>query len=298
MFELATMSLAQRTQLQIKRLREDARTHPSDPELSLHLAGLLLANGQTEEAIAVYGELLTRNADSSIWERAGKTLARAGQYQLARDFLKRATADLPKTRLDLAIAVYFTDGAQQALQVMEEVSEKERDGDYLLMKARMLDAAGRSDAAETSLQEGMQRASTRADVAQQAALLLTRWNRFEEALRILGGASRSDPDNPDLMLTQAIILALMERTQDAEHTLKQIESRWPEWDRAYAAHGLLLESTGHTSEARRKLQMASVLGSKEVVTNCALARLGGVSDLDARCACVTGLRDLLVPACR
>lgn len=298
MFELATMSLAQRTQLQIKRLREDARTHPSDPELSLQLAGLLLKNGRTEEAIAVYGELLTTNADSSIWERAGKTLAGAGQYQLARDFLRRAAAEVPKTRLDLAIAVYFTDGAEQALQVMEEVSEKERDGDYLLMKARMLDAAGRSEAAETSLQEGMRRAPTRADVAHQAALLLTRWNRFEDALRVLGGASRADPDNPDLMLSQAIVLALMERTQDAEHKLKQIESRWPEWDRAYAAHGLLLESAGNPSEARRKLQMAIVLGSEEVVANCAPARLGRESDLDARCACVTGLRDLLVPACR
>ena len=65
MFELATMSSAQRTQLQIKRLREDARPHPSDPELSLHLAGLLLADGQTDEAISIYGELLTRNADAS-----------------------------------------------------------------------------------------------------------------------------------------------------------------------------------------------------------------------------------------
>ena len=129
-----------------------------------------------------------------------------------------------------------------------------------------------------------------ADVAQQTALLLISWNRIEEALQILGGALKADPDNPDLMLSQAIILALMERTQDAEHTLIQIESRWPEWDRAYAAHGLLLESTGRTSEARRKLQMAIVLGSKEVVTKCALARLGRESGRDARCACVTGLR--------
>ncbi len=221
-----------------------------------------------------------------------------GHYQLARDFLKRAAAELPKTRLDLAIAVYFADGAEQALQVMEEVSEKDRDGDYLLMKARMLDAAGRREAAETILREGMRRASIRADVAQQTALLLIGWNRIEEALQILGGALKADPDNPDLMLSQAIILALMERTQDAEHTLIQIESRWPEWDHAYAAHGLLLESTGRTSEARRKLQMAIVLGSKEVVTKCALARLGRESGRDARCACVTGLRDLVVPACR
>ena len=104
-------------------------------------------------------------------ERAGKTLAGAGQYQLARDFLGRAAAEVPKTRLDLAIAVYFTDGAEQALQVMEEVSEKEGDGDYLLMKARMLDA-GPKRGGRDQLQR-MRRAPTRADVAHQAALLLT-----------------------------------------------------------------------------------------------------------------------------
>jgi tetratricopeptide (TPR) repeat protein len=94
MFELATMSEPERTRLQINRLRDDARTHPSDPELALHLAGLLLADGQTEEAIAAYRELLTVNAGPAIWHQAGTILARAGQYELARDFLIRAAADL------------------------------------------------------------------------------------------------------------------------------------------------------------------------------------------------------------
>ena len=83
------------------------KLQPKDVDATL--SGLLPANGQAEEAIAVYGELLTTNADSSIWERAGRTLAGVGQYQWARDFLKRAAAEVPRTRPDLAIAVYFAD---------------------------------------------------------------------------------------------------------------------------------------------------------------------------------------------
>jgi tetratricopeptide (TPR) repeat protein len=298
MFELATMSQAERTHLQINRLREDARTHPSDPELALHLAGLLLTNGQTEEAIAVYRELLTANAGPAILQQAGKTLARAGQYRLARDFLQRAAVDLPKARLDLAIALFFANGAQQALKAMDEVPEEERDGDYLLMKARILDAAGRSSEAEAVVQEGLRRASTRADVAQQAASLLLRRERFEEALSVFRKASKAEPDNPDLLLAQAIVLGLTDHTQEAEQVLKQIESRWPEWDRAYVAHGLLLELVGRTAEARQKLLTAMAVGSTDVALRCALARLDRQLNPISQCDCAGSLRDLLFPPCR
>lgn len=298
MFELATMSQAERTRLQINRLREDARTHQGDPELALHLAGLLLADGQTQEALAVYRELLTANAGSALRRQAGTTLARFGHYQLARDFLKLAAADLPKARLDLAIAVFFSDGAQQALKAMDDVPKEEQDGDYLLMKACILDAAGRSAEAESVLQEGLRRSSSRTDVAQQAASLLLSRNRLPEALSVLRKASTADPDNPDLLLRQAMVLALAERTVEAERALKQIESRWPEWERAYVAHGLLLESINRTPEARQKLQTATALGSTDVALRCALARLGGQSSPDTECSCATGLRDLVLAACR
>ena len=58
MIELATMSQAERARSQIERLRRDAAAHPSDSELALSLAGLLLENGQTEEALVTYRELL------------------------------------------------------------------------------------------------------------------------------------------------------------------------------------------------------------------------------------------------
>ena len=181
---------------------------------------------------------------------------------------------------------------------MDEVPEGEQDGDYLLMKGRILDAAGRSGEAEKVLQEGLRRSSTRADVAQQAASLLLGRNRLKEALTILSKASKANPDNPDLLLGQAIVLALTDRTREAEQVLKQIESRWPEWDRAYVAHGLLLESIDRSDEARQKLQTATALGSTDLATRCAFARLGRQPSPDPQCACATGLRDLVFPACR
>jgi tetratricopeptide (TPR) repeat protein len=252
---------------------------------------------QAQQATAAYRELLTRNADTRIWQQAGTTLVRAGQYQLARDFLTRAVADIPKALLDFAIALLSVEGPQQALDAIDQMPEAERDGDYLLMKAHILDVAGRSAEVEKILQEGLRRSFSRPDVAQQTALLLFRHNHPAEALSALDQAAKADPDNPDLLLEQAILLALTDNTPTAEQTLKQIESRWPEWDRAYLVHGLLFEHVKRTGAARQKLQTAIALGSGDLVARCALARLGGQPSPSPQCACARGLRELVFPMC-
>ena len=267
MIELATLPSAERTRREIERLRQDARTHPSDPDLQLSLASLLLADGRADEAAAEFRELLTRNADSRIWERAGKSLLAAGQYALARDFLQRAAAPL-----DLAIALFFTDGPQVALQAIAKVPEGEQAGDYLLMKARILDAAGRGAEADEALREGLRLSPSRPEVARQGALLLLRHGQKTEALELLGRAAKSSPENADLLLTEAIVMGLTDRVSDAEKMLKQIESRWPEWDRAYLAHGLLLQRV-RPGEAKQKLQTARTLGSPEITAGCGLEQL-------------------------
>jgi hypothetical protein len=100
------------------------------------------------------------------------------------------------------------------------------------------------------------------------------------------------------LLTRAIVLALMDRTRDAGQLIKQVESRWPEWDRAYLAHGLILEQEKRTGEARQKLQVAAALGSTDPVLSCSVARLTGQTSADPACACATGLRELLISSCR
>jgi tetratricopeptide (TPR) repeat protein len=292
MFELATMPADERRRREIERLRRDARSHPGDAELQLHLAGLLLADGQTAEAAAAYRDLMTRNADRGIWLRAGAALVQAGDYHLAQEFFERAGA-----RLDLAICLFFTAGPRQALETLDKATEEERTGDYFLMRARILDAAGEPDAADEALQEGLRRASLRPDVAEQAAFLLLRRNRAAEALAVIERSSQANPGSPGLLLSAAALLALTARTAEAERALRQIESRWPEWDRAYVAHGLLLEGMKRSAEARQKLQTAVALGAEVSATQCALARLDGQTGKKLECACATGLRDYVFPAC-
>lgn len=298
MIELATLPVAERTKREIKRLREDARSHPGDPELQLRLALLLLVDGRPEEASVEFRTLLTMNVDSRIAAEAGAALVGAGHYGLAREFLERASAERPAARLDLAIALFFTDGPKRALQMIETVPDGERGGDYLLMKAKILDAAGQTAEAEKVLQEGLRRSPSRPQVVQQAALLLLHHRRPAEAQKILGTALQSNPQNAELMLTNALALALMDRNSAAEQALKEIELRWPEWDRPYVIHGLLSERAAQPGDARRKLQTAIALGSRDPAGRCALARVTAASiNPDPQCACRGGLYESLFPSC-
>ena len=147
------------------------------------------------------------------------------------------------------------------------------------------------------LQEGLHRSISRPQVAQQAALLLLQHYRPAEARNILGLALHSNPQNADLMLINAIALALMDRNSAAEQALKEIELRSPEWDRPYVVHGLLLERA-RPGDARRKLQTAIALGSRDPAASCALARLASASsNPDPQCDCRIGLYESLFPSC-
>ena len=297
MIESATQPAAKRTEREIERLRREARSHSGDAELQLHLALLLLADGRAEEAVGEFRTLLTMHAESRIWVEAGTSLVRSEHYELAREFLERAAAENPTARLDLAIALFFTDGPKEALQVIEKVPAEEQTGDYLLMRARILDAAGRSVEAEKILQQGLHHSTFRPQVVEQTALLLLRHDRKTEALDILGQAIESNPDNADLLLTKAIVLGLMDQTSRSYKVLKEIQSRWPEWDRPYLVHGMLLERDARPNEARQKLQTAIALGSLDLAGRCALARLAASPSPDPRCACQAELYQLVFSSC-
>ena len=141
MIESASLPPAERSKREIGRLRQDAHTHPDDPELQLRLAGLLLTEGLVEQATLEFRTLLTRNAESRIWQQAGGLLLSFEQYPLAKEFLQRAAAGSPAANLDLAIALFSTAGPTKALEALERLPASERSGDYLVLKAAILDAA-------------------------------------------------------------------------------------------------------------------------------------------------------------
>ena len=293
MIESAGLPAAERGKREIERLRSEAAAHPDDPELELRLASLLLAEGRVEESEVEFRVLLTRNAPNRTWEQAGSFLLGFERYALARVFLQRAASANPAANLDLATAIFFLDGPGKALMVLDQLPGQQRSGDYLLLKAKILDAAGQAAESEKVLEQGMQLSFSHPQLAREAALLLVRHNRKELALDLLTSAAGN---NPDLLLTRAMVLALMDRSSLAEKALKGIESQWPEWDRPYVVHGLLIENA-RPHEAAQKLQTAIALGSQDPAARCAMSRLASGAATDPQCSCAGGLYEMLFPPC-
>ena len=78
-------------------------------------------------------------------------------------------------------------------------------GDYLLLKAQILDAAGQGGEAEKVLEQGSRLSISRPQIARRAALLLVRHDRKEMALDLISKAAGNDPD---LLLTLALRCAV------------------------------------------------------------------------------------------
>jgi Flp pilus assembly protein TadD len=240
----------------------------------MHLGNLLLADGRGEEAAAEFRALLATNADEKILAQAGRALLDTGQYALALPFLDRAGA-----RLDRAVALFHTAGADEALAALAQVPAVDQSGELVLLKARILDSEGRIAEAQQLLAGTEAWQAARPLLAEHAALLLAKYGRYREAALMLARATAAAPDNRGLLLSEAIVLALDGRVVEAERRLKQIEERWPEWDRPYRVHGLMLSATKRDREAAQKLRTAAVLGS---------------ADTDASCP---SLQDWLLPSC-
>jgi tetratricopeptide (TPR) repeat protein len=289
MIESASLTPAEESSRAIDRLQQLIRTAPKDPSLRLNLGSLLLLGGKTSEAESVFRELAALNPPAPILQKAGSTLLAYERYGQAREILERAAAQAPAAFLDLAIAVFYSQGPEPALQILEKVPQGVDRGDCLLMKAKILDAAGLAAEADRAIQEGVHYAISRPRLAEESALLLAGHGQAARALDLIGEALRSTPHDAGLMLGKATALSALGRNAEAAKVVKEIESRWPEWDRAYVVGGLILERESKPAEARRSIQIALALGTKDPAAECALTRMKGPARPAAECSCQPGV---------
>lgn len=296
MIEAANLTPAERAQRIAQQLRQRALASPNDPALKLNLAATLLADGRTDDAAAAYREALALNPPGALSYEAGETLLRYEQYALARDFLVRAVADKPEARLDLAMALFFTDGPRPALAALEQASPAHR-GDYLLMKAWILDAAGQNAEADKILEESLSYSVARPRLAQEAALLFLRHKQKTKAVELIERAIQVTPDDAGILLTRVVVLSALGRAADAGKAVKEIEHRWPEWDRPYVVEGLLLERGSRPADARKRIEIALALGTQDPAAHCALARLTPSAVANPQCACQPGIYEPFFPGC-
>lgn len=258
-----SLSPAEQRARYLANLRKYSQSSPDDPRWKMRLGRELLAEGKTDEAQTVFRTLLAVS-EPEILGRCGRILLESEQYDLARQFLEQAVAHDPSlsaARLDLATVLFHAQGPAAALEELDKTPAADRQGDYYLLRAQILDAQGKMQEAADALNQGIHSAPTRPALYLQAAGFLLKHKLFDKALALLEQASRVLPDERDLLLAQAVTLAVTPRDDDAQKLLARIQARWPEWDRPYLLKGMILEIQLRSAEALPVLETAIALGA-------------------------------------
>jgi len=258
----------------VKNLKAGLAGKPDDLSLQLRLGKALLMENKTEEAMEAYRKVMSLTQDPVIVAECATDLLGVEQYGLAREFLVRLVAAKPDdagAKLDLAIAVFHSQGPEAGLESLDQMPPAKRGGDFFLLRAQILDALGRLPQAADYLSRGLQAEPTRADLFLQAALFLIKHGDYERASGLLEKAVRTFPDLPELQFTQAVVFAILRQHDTAHDILSKIEARWPEWNMPYVIHGIILTIRRRPSEAEPLLETAIALGAETSVAYFYLA---------------------------
>jgi tetratricopeptide (TPR) repeat protein len=287
----------QRRAQYLANIEAQIRMYPRNPSLRVRLGEELLAQGKTAAALQAFREVLPLTSDATFLAECGKALLAAEQYDAAREFLERAVAaDASATdaHLNLAIAAFHVSGPEAGLAELDKVPALQRRGDYFLLRAQMLDEQGKPEEAQESLNRGFRAAPTRPDLYFQAALFLIKHAQFQPAVNLLQQALRVIPDEPTLMLTEAIAYGLMNWPEESRKLLNQLELRWPEWSEPYLIDGIILSGHAKFTEAKPLLETAVVLGSNNAAAYYNLA----LADIDATPPDIEGSHQAIEKALR
>ncbi len=264
LIDYLSLSPAEQRARYLANLRKNVEDYPADPRWKIRLGQELLAEGNSAGAQDVFHSLRDTVSDPETLARTGRILLDAEQFELARQFLEPALSGSPAlsaARLDLALVLFRLQSAGAALEELDKTPAADRKGDYYLLRAQILDSQGKIQEAAEALNQGIHAAPTRPSLYLQAAAFLLKHKLHEKALALLEQASRILPDDRDLLLAQAVTLAVIPRDDDAQKILAKMQTRWPEWDRPYLVNGMILEIQLKSAEALPLLDTAIALGA-------------------------------------
>jgi predicted Zn-dependent protease len=287
--ETATLPPDEMARRVAAEFRDAVAANPNDAALRLRLAQALVAAGRPEDTEKTLRDLLAMGPSPQIARDAGNLLLAQENYSLAAEFFKRATGEIPAAWLDLAIAEFFAAGPDAALKALQSAPpEATGTGDYHVVRAMILGAAGKSREATAEMKASVGQPVSHSRLAEEGALMLVRLGEPVAALEMTENAIRSMPGDRLLTLSRVAVLAASGRVKDAETAAKEIERRWPEWDRPYVAEALLLQREARLGEAGERIAIAETLGAKDAIAVCVRDRAthhAGAS----QCGCNTGL---------
>jgi tetratricopeptide (TPR) repeat protein len=220
------------------RVEKTVHDRPDDLAAQVEYLKLIVGDGKADEVAIAAGRIAGMTPGVALLAEAGRELLSANYYALAKTLLEQAAAAGGDVSPDLTLSTLHVTGAASEAGAI----------------AKALGAYG-----------------GRSDLYLQETAYLVKLGQAEEALRLIGDAARTLPENREILLMKATTLDLAGRTDDAGHLLTDIESRWPEWSAAWVAHGILLDTHRRYDEARQSLETAFALGARNRETYFYLA---------------------------
>jgi len=258
----------------MENLQRNIGIRPDDPKLRMQLGKTYLEQGKPEQALEAFRVAKKLTSDTDILAACGKALLDDGQYAASREFLEPALAANPAAsdlRLDLAIAVFNSGGPDAGLTILDGTSPEQRQGDYFLLRAQILDAMNKPQEAAEALNRAFATAPTRPDLYYQATLFLIKHEQYKRAIGLLDLANKTIPNVPELELLQAMSYELVRDHDNTMRVLARVESRWPEWSMPYMIQGITLAIRLRSAEAEPVLKNAIALGADNGISNYYLA---------------------------
>jgi len=245
-----------------RRVEKQVREQPENAAAQVQYLELLIQDGEPLAAREVARKIAALAPAAPLLTEAGRALLAAGQYPAARELLERAAATAPSAdlQMDLALAVAHTSGPAAATRLLDDIPPDARGGDYYLARAEMLDASGDAPGAAAAIEKALHASSAQPAVYLRACVFLMRQGRAGDALRVSAEAAATWTRDRQIRLLHAVALEQAGRTAEAEASLVELQNRFPEWQRAWAADGIILGTHGHPQEAASALRIAVALG--------------------------------------
>ena len=244
------------------RVERLVREKPEDAAAQASYLRLLLDDGDSLKAAEIARKIAALNPAATVLAGAGRALLEARQYAAAQELLEKAAASAPSAdlELDLAIATFHASGPAEGTRLLDRIPDSARGGDYYLARAEMLDASGHPPEAAAALEQALHTTPAQSGVYLRACAFLIRKGRTDDALQASGEALKALAQDREILLLRAVVLEQAGRTGEAESLLERIQNRWPEWQPAWTADGIILGTHGRREDARAALRTAVALG--------------------------------------
>ncbi|MEA3292710.1 MAG: tetratricopeptide repeat protein [Pseudomonadota bacterium] len=222
------------------------RDHPQAVQFRLQYARVLFENHDHQGALRQFEALLKSDPENTdALYAAGLISLDAGEFKLARNFLRRHVKLLPdhdQTRIYLANAAIGRKNHVEAKQWLGQVIAKTDGVDAALAHLRDLTAKDSAELAELY--------ATQDELLRDAG-------RLHDARRVLDEALEQLPDNTDLLYSRGLLAAQLKQVAQHETDMRRLIELEPDNAHAYNALGYTLaDLTDRYPEARALVEKA------------------------------------------